>query len=151
MPNSLLRHFKSRPPNPLKSLCVTSCVTQLRHYASLPAKSLISYGASLVRRNCVTSPPYPPYTKWGLGKTPFCNEAEDCAAQSQRLPKPQTRCASWLAGGVTLPGWREMHQRVGRHGELGATAAGHACRISRAPAFSTRRGIGGLRPRPWPA
>jgi hypothetical protein len=33
----------------------------------------------------------------------------------------------------------------------GATGRGNTCRLSHQPAFSTRRGIGGLRPRPWPA
>jgi hypothetical protein len=36
-------------------------------------------------------------------------------------------------------------------GKTGAPRRENTCRISRAPAFSTRRGIGGLRPRPWPA
>jgi hypothetical protein len=46
---------------------------------------------------------------------------------------------------------RTISVRTRSYLEQGATGAENTCRISRAPAFSTRRGIGGLRPRPWPA
>jgi hypothetical protein len=46
---------------------------------------------------------------------------------------------------------RTISVRTRSYLEQGATGRGNTCRISRVPAFSTLTGIGGLRPRPWPA
>ncbi len=74
-------------------------------------------------------------------------------------PAPHTPPRPWRLGERRLGVMKQGNQRhparrwlcVRCVGQLGATGAENTCRISRAPAFSTRRGIGGLRPRPWPA
>jgi hypothetical protein len=91
MPDSLLRRLKSASANPLKRLCVCTCVGAKRRLASAGAKPLIY----LVRRQCVgkasVPPLLPPLTQGGFVIIPLCNGQGGSVASGTSMVVRQVR------------------------------------------------------------